>query len=150
MALVSSDDWGFNTQTMLSPDTLRKYLFPWQREYVHLAHQHGKYAVLHSCGNFESILPDVIEMGFDAKHSYQDIIMPVESAYDLMHHSIAVLGGLDIDFLTRSTEDEVRERASGMLRLAAAGGGYALGSGNSIADYIPDRNYFAMIQTAWE
>lgn len=150
MALVSSDDWGFNTQTMLSPDTLRKYLFPWQREYVRLAHQLGKYAVLHSCGNFESILSDVIEMGFDAKHSYQDIIMPVESAYDLMHHSIAVLGGLDIDFLARSTEDDVRERASGMLRLTAAGGGYALGSGNSIADYIPDSNYYAMIKTAWE
>lgn len=150
MAIISSDDWGFKTQTLLSPDILRKYLFPWQKEYVRLAHQHGKYAVLHSCGYFESILPDIIELGFDARHSYEDNIMPVETAYDLFHNSFAVLGGLDVDFLARSTEDEIRARAIGMLNRAAKEGGYALGSGNSIPDYIPDNNYFAMIKTAWE
>ena len=26
--IMSNDDWGFNTQTMLSPEDLRKYVFP--------------------------------------------------------------------------------------------------------------------------
>ncbi|MCL2033821.1 MAG: hypothetical protein FWG94_03710 [Oscillospiraceae bacterium] len=150
MAIVSSDDWGFNTQTLLSADTMRKYLFPWQRAYVKLAHSHGKYAVLHSCGYFEAILDDILDMGFDARHSYEDAILPVEAAYERLNGSIAVLGGLDVDFLIRSSEEEIRERARKMLALSAKRGGYALGSGNSIADYIPDEHYFAMIDAAFE
>jgi uroporphyrinogen decarboxylase len=37
-----------------------------------------------------------------------------------------------------------------MLRRAAALGGYALGSGNSVPDYIPDENYLAMLQAAFD
>jgi hypothetical protein len=29
-------------------------------------------------------------------------------------------------------------------------GGYALGSGNSVPDYIPNDNYLAMLQAAYE
>jgi uroporphyrinogen decarboxylase len=29
------------------------------------------------------------------------------------------------------------------------GGGYALGSGNSIANYIPAENYIAMLEEGW-
>lgn len=150
MALVSSDDWGFNTQTMLSPKALRKYVFPWQRAYVNLAHEHGKYAVLHSCGAFGEIIDDILDIGFDARHSYEDKILPVEDAYEKLHGSIAVLGGIDMDFLVRRSEEEISARARAMLERASNRGGYALGSGNSIADYVPFSHYQAMISTAWE
>ncbi|MDF2686610.1 MAG: hypothetical protein K0S55_1792, partial [Clostridia bacterium] len=60
-ALISNDDWGFNTQTMLSPSDMRKYCFPWHKKIVDLAHKNGKYAILHSCGNYNQIIDDVIE-----------------------------------------------------------------------------------------
>lgn len=150
MALVSSDDWGFNTQTLLPPKALRKYVFPWQRAYVRLAHSHGKYAVLHSCGAFDEIIDDIIDIGFDARHSYEDAIVPVEDAYDRLSGRIAVLGGIDMDFLTRSSEEEIRRRSRAMLERSAVKGGYALGSGNSIAGYVPFSHYMAMISCAWE
>lgn len=150
MALVSSDDWGFNTQTMLAPDVLRKYLFPWQKEYVQLAHLHGKYAVLHSCGCFHDIIDDVVALGFDARHSYEDNILPVEQAYQQLCGRLAVLGGLDVDFLVRATPEEIAKRAGDMLMQSASRGGYALGSGNSIADYMPAEHYLAMITQAWK
>ncbi len=149
MALISSDDWGFNTQTMLAPATLRKYVFPWQRAYVRLAHSHGKYALLHSCGTFKDILDDILDIGFDARHSYEDAIIPVEAAYENLCGRLAVLGGIDMDFLTREGPEAVKHRASAMLDRAAQRGGYALGSGNSIADYVPLDNYFAMTACAF-
>jgi uroporphyrinogen decarboxylase len=147
--LMVNDDWGFKTQTMLTPDAMRRYVFPWHRQYVESAHKAGIPAVLHSCGQLESVMDDVIDdMRFDGKHSYEDAILPVEQAYARWGSRIAILGGLDVDFVVRSTPDAIYQRARNML--AAAPSGYALGTGNSVPDYVPNEHYFAMIRAATE
>ena len=49
------------------------------------------------------------------------------------------------DFLSRATEQEVRERVRQTVEICQPGGGFALGSGNSVANYIPLDNYLAML-----
>ncbi len=150
-ALMSNDDWGFNTQTMLSPDDMRRFVFPWHKKIVELAHRHGVYALLHSCGKYADIIGDVIDdMKYDGRHSYEDNIVPVEDAYDALQGKIAVLGGLDVNFMSSASPEEVYRRAKAMLDKTAAKGGYALGTGNSVPDYIPDENFFAMTCAALE
>lgn len=150
-ALCSNDDWGFNTQTFLSPSDMRKYVFPWHKRIVELAHKNGKPCMLHSCGYYGEVIEDVINgIGFDARHSYEDNITPVEQAYEELNGRIAVLGGIDINFLTTKTPEEVYTRSRAMLERSADRGGYALGSGNSIPDYIPYENYMAMLRAATE
>jgi len=145
-ALIVNDDWGFKSQTMLSTEMMRKFVFPWHRKMVEVIHDAGKPAILHSCGNLMEVMEDVIEdMKFDGKHSFEDEITPVEEAYKLWGDRIAIMGGIDMDFLARSTPDKIRKRAEQLLELAKEKGGYALGSGNSIPEYIPWENYFAMI-----
>ena len=149
--LVSNDDWGFNTQPFLSPDMMREYLFPWHKKIVDTIHSHGKPVILHSCGNYNDIIDDVInDMKYDARHSYEDNIVPVEDAYESLNGKIAVIGGIDINYLAKKTPEEVEKRCRLMLERSWERGGYALGSGNSIADYIPDENYLAMIRAAHE
>ncbi|MCL2508830.1 MAG: hypothetical protein FWF05_06610 [Oscillospiraceae bacterium] len=143
--LMSNDDWGFKSQTMISPKAMRKYVFPWHREIVKAAHAAGKPAVLHSCGWFEGIVDDIIGMGYDGRHSYEDTIMPVERAYELLAGKMAVLGGIDLHFLCSATPERIRERSRNMLDRAGQRGGYALGSGNSIPGYCPIDSYLAMI-----
>ena len=46
--LMSNDDWGFKHQTFLSPDDMRRYVFPWQKKYADLAHSRKIPALLHS------------------------------------------------------------------------------------------------------
>ena len=147
--LMVNDDWGFNTQTFLSPDDMRKYVFPWHAKVVEAAHKLNKPAVLHSCGNAGQIMEDIIEkIKFNGKHSYEDVIMPVEKNYEIWGKRIGILGGIDVDMLTRSTPDLIRKRSDAMLDLADEFGSYALGSGNSVPHYIPYENYRAMIDTA--
>lgn len=149
--IVVGDDWGFNTQTFLPPDIYRKYLFPWHQKIVALAHESGRPAILHSCGKYDSVLDDVINViGYDARHSYEDNIVPVELAYSRLYPEIAVLGGIDMNFLATAQEEEIRKRSKKMLDLTMEKGGYALGSGNSIPDYVPVKNYFAMRDAALE
>jgi uroporphyrinogen decarboxylase len=148
-ACCVNDDWGFKTQTMLSPDDMRQYLIPWHGRTVEVIHGAGKPALLHSCGNLEAVMDDVIEgIGYDAKHSFEDSIIPVEEAYEEWGDRIAILGGIDVDFLSRSRPEQIAERSRAMLGRAESRGGYALGSGNSIPEYIPDENFLAMRDAA--
>ncbi len=148
-ACISNDDWGFKTQTIFSPADMRKYVFPWHKRIVDVIHKAGKPVILHSCGHFQRIIEDVIEdIGYDGRHSYEDAIMPVEQAYEMYHQRIAIMGGIDLDFVCRSTPEEVYARARAMLVRAAGRGGFALGTGNSVPDYVPDSHYFAMIRAA--
>ena len=94
-------------------------------------------------------MDDIIDdMRYDGKHSYEDTICPVEEMYERYHDRIAILGGIDLDFVCRSTPEAVHARAKAMLERSASRGGYALGSGNSIPAYVPDANYFAMTSAA--
>lgn len=148
-AVISNDDWGFNTGTLFSPEDLRKYVFPYHRRIAALAHKAGRPAILHSCGNLESVMDDIIDdMGFDGKHSYEDKIMPVEESYRRYGDRIAILGGVDLDFVARRTPAEIRERCQGLARLTGYKG-YGLGTGNSIPDYIPFENFAAMVETVY-
>ena len=146
--LSSNDDWGFNTQTFLSPAAMRQYVFPWHKRFVDLAHGAGRPILLHSCGNLSQVMEDVIQMGFDAKHSFEDGIQPVEEAYEQWAGRICILGGIDVDFICRETEEAIKARVRAMLQRTSARGGYLLGTGNSVPEYIPRQNYLAMVSEA--
>ena len=149
--VMSNDDWGFKTQTFLSVAHMREYVFPWHKKICEAAHGAGRPVLLHSCGNAGEIFEDIIEdMGFDGKHSYEDNIMPVEDCYDRWGGRIGIIGGIDVDFLIRSDIPQIKKRCRAMLDRAEAEGGYALGSGNSIPEYIPHEKYIAMLECAWE
>lgn len=144
--LFIGDDMGFRTATMIAPDDLRKYFFPYHKRIAQLAHEHGKVYVLHACGNLEAVLDDLIDdVGIDAKHSFEDAIMPVTEFKARYGRRVGVVGGLDIGFLSRASEDEVRARVRHTLESCMPGGGYLLGTGNSVANYIPVRNFLAMV-----
>jgi uroporphyrinogen decarboxylase len=145
-ACIVNDDWGFKNQTMFSPDMLRRWVFPWHNKIVSAIHKAGKKAILHSCGQLKDVMDDVIDdLNYDAKHSFEDQITPIEKAYKNWGSRIAILGGIDMDFLARHTPEEILHRSKLMIAKGLENGGYALGSGNSIPDYIPDENYLAMI-----
>jgi uroporphyrinogen decarboxylase len=149
-ALIVNDDWGFKTQTMIPPEMLRELVFPWHKKMVETIHQKGKFAILHSCGNLEAVMDDIVdELKYDAKHSFEDAIIPVEDFWQQWHKKIAVLGGIDVDFLARSNPELIKTRCQNLLENTGLKA-WALGSGNSIPNFVPIENYMAMIETATE
>jgi uroporphyrinogen decarboxylase len=147
-AVVINDDWGFKGQTMLPPESLREYIFPWYCKIVDAAHQAGKPVILHSCGNLEAVMEDIIiDINLDGKHSFEDTIIPVEEAYTRWSSRIGIFGGIDINFLVTQPTHEIEQRVRNLIQLSEKGGGLAIGSGNSIPDYIPLPNYCALLRT---
>ena len=146
-AIIYNDDWGFNSGPTFSPAVFHEYIFPWVRKITDVVHKNGKPAIIHSCGKLNMLMDSIIDdLKFDGKHSFEDKIMPVEEAYKTYGGRIALLGGIDVDFMCRASKDEIFTRSKNMLKMGKTG--YALGTGNSVPYYVPKENYLAMISAA--
>lgn len=149
LAIFQGDDMGFRTGTLIAPNDLRKYVFPWLKKLAAITHAKGLPFFLHSCGNLEEVMNDLItDVGIDAKHSYEDIIIPVEKFQEKYGNRIGVLGGIDLNILSKEPPEKVRQRTRQLIETCGARGRYAIGSGNSIPSYVPLENYLAMIDEA--
>lgn len=143
--IFMGDDLGHASGTMISPQVLREKFFPETKRIVDLTHHAGKIFCLHTCGNVTAVMDDLCGLGIDAKHSFEDKIMPVEEAYRRWSDRIAIIGGVDMNLLASGSEEAVRRRTREILDVCGPGGHYVLGTGNSVANYLPLRNYMTMV-----
>ncbi len=149
VAIFPGDDMGFRTATLIGPAHLRKWVQPWHKRFAAMTHARSLPYFLHSCGNLERIMEDLIEdVRIDGKHSYEDAILPVEQFQARYGSRIAVLGGVDVHRLATGTPDDVRRHTRYLIETCGSRGRYAIGSGNSIPSYIPVENYLAMVDEA--
>lgn len=145
-AIFYGEDMGYNTSLMMSPAWMREWVVPRLKRIADACHRNGKLFLFHSCGQIDALMEDLIEVvGIDARHSFQDNIEPVEEVYRKYGERISILGGLDVDLLARGTARDVADRTRRILEACAPGGGYCMGSGNSVTNFVKVENYYAML-----
>ncbi|MCK4249760.1 MAG: uroporphyrinogen-III decarboxylase-like protein, partial [Candidatus Omnitrophica bacterium] len=141
-----ADDMGFRSGTLISPDDLREFVIPAHKTIAEIAHAHNIPYLLHSCGDIEVVIDDLInDVKIDGKHSFEDNIILISEAQKQYGDKIALLGGIDMDFLCRADEKTIRQRVRKTIELFNGTGGFCLGTGNSVANYIPLDNYLIML-----
>ena len=77
-ALNFMDDWGAQRSLLISPRQWRRIFKPLYKEYIDLAHAHGKKIFMHTDGYIQDIIPDLVELGLDAINS-QLFVMDIEA-----------------------------------------------------------------------
>ena len=146
-ALRQGDDLGYKSSTFLRPDQMRQMIFPIYKRMAAYAHEQNKPFILHSCGNLAEVYEDLItDCRIDAKHSFEDTILPVDQFKKLYGKRITPLGGLDVDVICRSSEQELRRYARRMIEACFSDGYWALGTGNSLTNYMPVENYITVLE----
>lgn len=93
-ALMFMDDWGGQNRLLISPRQWREVFKPLYREYIDLAHQHGKFIFMHSDGYTLDILPDLIELGLDAINT-QIFCMDIEELGRRFRGQLTFWGEID-------------------------------------------------------
>ncbi len=142
------DDLGYKSSTMLSPADIRTHIIPQYERIVAVVHAHGKPFLLHSCGKIFDVMDDIITRSrIDAKHSNEDQIAPFKLWLDRYNDRIGIFGGVDMDLLCRADAETIQARTLETLRLAEDYSGFAIGCGNSIADYVPVEKFLVMVET---
>jgi uroporphyrinogen decarboxylase len=141
------DDIGFKTSTFFEPDVIRQHLIPQYSRVIDIVHGAGKKFLLHSCGNIFPVMDDLIAAGIDAKHSNEDQIAVFDEWVRLYSGRIGLMGGIDVnDICLNAPDDILRMVIDKGTRYRREGNGFALGSGNSIAGYVPVDGFMAMVE----
>jgi uroporphyrinogen decarboxylase len=144
-----ADDLGYRSGLLVSIDHLRLLVFPWFEHYASLAHLHSKPFFLHCCGKKDQIMEILIdEVGVDAIHAFEDTSYSINRYKNEWGDRVGLIGGVDVDKLTRYDEESLRMYIREILEVCTEGGRYIFGSGNSIANYVPVKNYLIMLDEA--
>jgi len=145
-----SDDIAYNSGPMISPRIYRKFLFPWWEAIADLCQQRDIPLLLHSDGNLYALIEDLIKIGINALHPIQPEAMDLGYLKKKYGKKLALIGNIEVDKLARGTPEEIQVLVKDRIRTAAKGGGYCLGSSNTIPHYVKLENYNAMRETCFK
>jgi uroporphyrinogen decarboxylase len=144
-AIWYGDDLAYTEGLLAAPRTMRKLLFPWLEELASIAHDARMPFIMHTDGKLWDIMDDLVALGLDALHPIEPKAMDIGEVKRRYGRRRALFGNIDLGYtLTRGTPDEVRAEVRQRIRELAPGGGYAVGSSNSITRYVPMANYDAL------
>lgn len=149
-AIWYSDDIAYTNSLMVSPQVLDKYFFPWLKIIGDLAKKYNKPLIYHSDGILYDVMDKIIGCGVDALHPIEPKAMNIADVKQRYGDKLCLIGNIDVDLLSRGTVSEIRENVYKNIELAGNDGGYCVGSGNSIPEYVKLENYIAMIETVKE
>jgi len=149
-ALWYSDDIAFTQGLLVSPDTLQEYFFPWLRKIGDLAKKANKPLLYHTDGVLWDVFDEIIACGVDAIHPIEPKAMEIAEVKRRYGDKLCLLGNVDVDILARGTRETIRNIVRYNVETAGCNGGYCIGSGNSIPEYVQYENYIALLDASRE
>lgn len=145
-----SDDIAFSNALLMSPQVLHEYFFPWLKKIGDLAKKAGKPLIYHTDGMLWDVFDDIIDCGVDAIHPIEPKAMDIGRVKEKYGDKLCLIGHVDVDLLARGTKEDIRKKVRENIEKAGYNGGYVIGSGNSVPDYVNFENYLAMLEAARE
>jgi uroporphyrinogen decarboxylase len=140
------DDLCYNSGPMVAPSVYRRYVYPWYLKIVERCHRAGVPVGLHSDGDLTRLLPDLVDCGFDAIHPFEPPMNDIIDVKRRWGDRIAVAGGIALkETLCEGTPADVEAEVQARIAALAPGGGWLLGSSNSIPDFVPVENYRVLL-----
>ena len=148
-AIWYGDDMAYTTGLIVSPVFLREYVFPYVRKIGDICGRYNKPLIMHSDGKLCEVLEDIISCGVQGLHPNEPSSVDMFEMKRTWGDRLSLLGGIDLDLLARGTVQQVVDFTKSMIsRFMEIGPqGIALGSSNSIANYVSVANYRAMLDT---
>ncbi len=150
-AVWYTDDIAYTEGLLVSPAVYRKHLFPWMRKMKAVCRKRDLPLLFHSDGDLWEVMDDLIEIGVNAIHPIEPKAMDIAEVKRRVGRKLCLIGNIDLGYtLTRGTPEEVRAEVRERIRACAPGGGYCVGSSNTVTNYVPLANYRAMIEATKE
>jgi uroporphyrinogen decarboxylase len=143
------DDMGYRNGTFFSVDMYRDLLKPVHKRAIDWAHSRGIVAHLHSCGNINALVPELVDIGLDALNPLE-----VKAGMDPVHlketygDELVLHGGLNAmlwDDIDR-TKSEIRR----LMPILKQNGGYIFQEDHSIPDSVSLEDFREIVALAKE
>lgn len=118
------DDWGTQRSTFFSPKMFDELVYEPTKRLVDHVHSKGVMFQLHSCGNIEAFMPQIVDIGFDYLQIQRNAldIPTLKKLYgDQIGFDVTIEGHVPN---TQYTEEQMVEFARNCVDIYAKGGGY--------------------------
>jgi uroporphyrinogen decarboxylase len=150
--IIIGDDMGDRNGPLMNPREFRAITFPLLKREVDMVKRTGTKVYLHSDGNIKKIFADLVELGFEGYQAIEpgagmDIAF-LKEEYD---DRLCLVENVDCgSTLCQGSVEQVVAETRRIIDAAGPGGGFILGSSNSIHDGVKLENFLAMTRTAAE
>ena len=149
-AVFYSDDIAYRTGLMMSPAVFRTYLFPWMKKIGELCNQKNLPFIYHTDGKIWEAMDDLYACGVNAVQPLEPQAIDIREVKRLYGHKFCLSGNIDVDILSRGTPEQIDHIAKALIEEVGQGGGYCLGSGNTVPNYVPVENFWAMVEAVFK
>ena len=148
-AICVAEDLGFHSGPFFSPSCLREFTFPYLGELIQEIRKQDIPVLLHSDGNLNLILDDLVEMGINALHPLEsDAYMDLEKLKEDYGKKFCLIGGINHRVLVNGMPEDVKQEVMRTIEIASPGGGYIPSSDcGDWFDAMPLENIRAVIDT---
>lgn len=147
-AIGFSEDYGSETNVLLSPDIWVRHLAPVLKRMFARIHAGGKYVYVHSCGHVEPLVPLLADIGMDLLQPIQPEANDIFKLKELHGDRIVLVGGIGTQrTLPFGTPDEVRREVQNALERMNIDGGYILAPAKPILPGVPLENAVALVDS---
>jgi uroporphyrinogen decarboxylase len=122
--VLIGNDFGSQQNLMVSPEQLRRFVFPGAKQLIDQAHAYDVAVIHHSCGAVHQIIPDLIKLGADAIHPIQALAedMDAETLRRDFGGVASFVGGVDAQYLlVKGSPEDVKRRVTELTRLFPTG-----------------------------
>jgi len=145
-AVWPSDDIAHIDGPLILPRDLKEFFFPWLKQVGELAKSHGLPVIYHTDGDLTQIMGEIIGCHVDAIHPIEPKAMDIAKVKERWGHKLALIGNIDLGYtLTLGSVEDVIKEVKEKISQVAPGGGYAVGTSNTVTHYVKLENYQAMI-----
>ena len=141
------DDMGYKQNQFFSRNLYREILKPFHKRAIDWAHAKGIKAHLHSCGDINPLVPELVNLGLDALNPLE-----VKAGMDPAHlkktvgKNLVLHGG--INAVLWDKPDQIRAEMERTLPVMKAGGGYIFSSDHSVPSSVSLEDFRSIVELA--
>ena len=152
--VLVTDDLAMQDTLLMSPETYRKILKPYQKQLFEFIQNKGVDVIYHSCGAIYPLLDDLVETGVKILHPVQVSAGGMDPKRLKREYGDRIVfwgGGCDTQrVLQFGTIQEVRDEVKARIEDFAPGGGFIFTPVHCIQPGTPPENIIALFETVKE
>lgn len=144
--IAFGDDWGQQQGLIMGPNYWRRFIKPRLKRMYDAVHEHDMYVWIHSCGDIEELLPELIDLGVNCFNPFQPEVLDVTAAKRNFGDRLAFHGGISLQrTLSFGTPAEVRAEVRHRIEVIGRDGGYILSPCHAVTPDVPAENIHALL-----
>jgi uroporphyrinogen decarboxylase len=142
------DDYGQQQAMIMGPALWKKFIKPCLAKTFEPIKKKGLPVMLHSCGNIEAILPDLIEIGLDVYQTVQPEIYDLKNLKNKYGDNLCFYGAISTQrTLAFVKPEELKSIIKETVETLNRKGGYICAPTHQVQPDVPCGNILAMVES---